>query len=94
MDYQKRLTELLGLCQETWVNLRQQQQQNLTSSTLHKATEELHLGIKQLVQLQDALDENDSKSEDPEWRMHADTVIDNVLERLQYAMSGKYFIFY
>ncbi|KAG2220329.1 hypothetical protein INT45_004014 [Circinella minor] len=88
MDYQKHLTELLELCQEAWVNLRQQQQ-TLSSSTLQKATQDLHLGIKQLVQLQDALDENDSKCEDPEWRLQADTVINNVRERLQYAMSDR-----
>ncbi|KAI9263447.1 Phox homologous domain-containing protein [Phascolomyces articulosus] len=88
MDYQKRLTELLELCQEAWVNLRQQQQY-LSNTTLQHSAQDLHLGIKQLVQLQDALDDNDSNSDDPEWRMHADNIMDNVRERLQYAMSDR-----
>lgn len=89
MEYDKRLDELLKLCQNAWVTvqerekeIRQQQQ-----PSVHCASEELHKGIKRLVQLQDALDEDAAMTRDPKWRHDAESTMEHVRKQLELALQ-------
>lgn len=88
-DYQQRISELLELCQSEWVNLEAASKQNSTTSTRH-ATKDLRDGIKQLVQLQDNLDEIGNIVENnTEWNKRADILMEDIRKRLQFASKGK-----
>ncbi|KAI9487071.1 MAG: hypothetical protein EXX96DRAFT_551719 [Benjaminiella poitrasii] len=88
MDYQQRISELLGRCQNEWVNLDTLVKENKATPSVHYACKDLHEGIKQLVQLQDNLDEIGNIVENnSEWNKKADLLLEAVHKKLQFAAN-------
>lgn len=94
MDYGKRISQLLDLCQNSWVTLQSQSKElpsldgkRVSSLALQHAGKELHNGIKRLVQLQDAVDENPDIVNDEQWRQKTEIVLEQVRKQLQEAIK-------
>jgi hypothetical protein len=85
-DYQQRISDLLECCQSEWVTLEQLIKDNKATPSVKYANKELRDGIKQLVQLQDNLDEIGNIVENnTEWNKKADILMEDVRKRLQFA---------
>ncbi|KAI8374389.1 uncharacterized protein BYT42DRAFT_576185 [Radiomyces spectabilis] len=88
MGYQQRIEDLLKLCQSAWVPLQSLHAvSEADAETVHKFSRALRAGIKQLVQLQDALDENHLLVTDPAWMTKTDAILDDVRKTLHEAMQ-------
>lgn len=90
-DYQQRISQLLESCQNEWVSLESMAKENKTNTSIHQASKALRDGIKQLVQLQDNLDEMGNAIENNvSWTTKAENLMSNVTDTLQLATQGKY----
>ncbi|KAI8878756.1 Phox-like protein [Backusella circina FSU 941] len=90
LDYQQSISEVLEQCQNLWLEFEQYEKDNMgsTAPMIHRASRDLRDGIKQLVQLQDNLDEIGNIVENnTEWRKKADKLIEDVNKRLTYSKN-------
>ncbi|KAI8053184.1 uncharacterized protein B0P05DRAFT_561936 [Gilbertella persicaria] len=85
VDYQQEITDLLAYCQNEWVNLEIMTKQKKSTPSIQLAAQDLREGIKQLVQLQDNLDEIEHVVDNKEWSKRADIILYDVKTKLQHA---------
>ncbi|KAF7728931.1 PX domain-containing protein ypt35 [Apophysomyces ossiformis] len=89
MDRQRRINDLLELCQNAWVELQHYGKHQTQSNCCNQQViADLHEGIKQLVQLQDALDEDEKIVEELDWQRKTDAIMEDVRQRLQRALGA------
>jgi chromosome segregation ATPase len=92
LDYQQSISQVLEQCQQLWLEFEKYEKDNMgsTAPMIHRASRDLRDGIKQLVQLQDNLDEIGNIVENnTEWHKKADKLLEDVNKRLVYSRNGK-----
>ncbi|KAG2200933.1 hypothetical protein INT47_003168 [Mucor saturninus] len=88
-EYQQRISQLLESCQNEWVSLEAMMKEKEVNPATHLASKQLRDGIKQLVQLQDNLDETGlSLEKNTQWTTKAEELMRNVSHTLELATEA------